>query len=219
MSCLPAIIRTLDDIRKVPRAPGTGHSDQGTGHSEPAPDTLFYYPHMAIDPLELVSRQVIQITALTALAEADLMNGIPGVSGWSVSEHLDHTLKVLASILRGMMHPDKPPTRPFSFIGKVILLTGYIPRGRGKSPATLRGERATVEQLLQRIGEVETLLTEMRAGTRPHASALLVRHPLFGGMTWAQSARFAGVHTNHHLKIVNEILRRRPVASGAGQSA
>lgn len=138
-----------------------------------------------------------------------------GVSAWSVGEHLEHLL--LAN--RGMVDwlaptiageepelrgdPDGRPT----VAGRVVLLTGYLPRGVGRAPGR------TVPEGIDRI-EVAEGLRSVLATTRELASGLQViersdarmTHPALGTLDAAEWLRFARIHHCHHEKIVRDIL-------------
>lgn len=137
------------------------------------------------------------------LASRNLSDPVPK-SAWSVSEHLDHTMKVATSTIQVLLKPVLP-TLPYgvNLIGRLVLFFRWIPRGRGKAPEKLTGIPATREDLEARIAELEALLDraqESANGGRDNAPVL--RHPLFGGLPFAQALDFIVIHTNHHLKII-----------------
>jgi hypothetical protein len=124
-------------------------------------------------------------------------------SSWSVAEHFDHTIKVAHSVLSELAHPRRPPpSRPLNLIGKVILVIGWIPRGRGRSPEKLRGGAVTMDELRERLTALEAVIEEVAGKTVPRSRVPLIPHPYFGGLTYAQALRFVAIHNHHHLKIV-----------------
>lgn len=123
-------------------------------------------------------------------------------SAWCVAEHLDHTLKVTNSTLRILLKPELPVLpKGINFIGRMVLLTGWIPRGRGRSPEKLRGAPATMHQLQALLDQLDELI-ERIAAEPPRKASAVFRHPFFGGLTYAQSLRFLAIHTEHHLRII-----------------
>ena len=92
-----------------------------------------------------------------------------------------------------------------SLLGRLVLLTGFIPRGKGKAPDAshpvvgsaddlargVAGLRGKVEAVGTRLGEVE-------------ACAGRTTHPL-GDFTPAQWLRFIDLHHLHHFKIIRDI--------------
>jgi hypothetical protein len=86
-------------------------------------------------------------------------------------------------------------------IGRLVLLTGWIPRGRGKAPEKLRGAVCSAEDLKARLVELDELIDRI-AAEPPRNGDPVVRHPFFGGLSFRQALRFLAIHTDHHLKIV-----------------
>lgn len=136
----------------------------------------------------------------------------PAVSAWSVSQHADHVSRADATIVehleRALAGGGGRRARGVSIFGRLVLFTGYIPRGVGKAPAMTRpaphSEPAEV---------AARLATERRriAGWAPRLGELVgldpnLRHPYFGGLDAAQWLRFVQVHHRHHRKIVDAIL-------------
>jgi hypothetical protein len=140
----------------------------------------------------------------------------PDVSGWSVGEQLEHLLLADRSILGAIRELADESGDPGdgaakgspTFLGRIILWTGFVPRGRGQAPdfttpsgmssAELRSGleeiRDGVQALAPRLDEIERIRA-VRA------------HPLLGSFTPAQWVRFAFVHHVHHAKIIRDILK------------
>ena len=131
------------------------------------------------------------------------------LSAWTPSEHLDHLVKVSASIVNRLLQLDAPRVdRPVSALGRIILAVGRIPRGRGNAPERLRGARVTPAELHAGLTKLEGKLDEL---TDPHLTDTrgpIVPHPRFGGLCPSQALRFAAVHNDHHLRIIADILGR-----------
>jgi DinB family protein len=138
----------------------------------------------------------------------------PRVSAWSVVEHLQHTALVAASIataVRSLLKGRGEEGEEVKPVAAEILGAGSIPRGEGQAPDTLRPEddvsietvraavrkaRARWEGLLPRGEEIDECPRKL-----PH-------HHL-GPLTAAHWVRFAAVHSDHHLRIVGDILGDR----------
>lgn len=132
------------------------------------------------------------------------------ISKWSVGEQLEHVAKVdggiFESIGKLLADPSEDPGRPIRR-ARMMLLVGFIPRGRGRSPEpyVARGidpgeVRSMLEQRRQSWIEFEPRLDEVVA------SRSKTPHPLLGQFTAAQWVRFAQVHARHHQKIIDDIL-------------
>ena len=132
------------------------------------------------------------------------------VSAWTVGKQLEHLLLSDRSILDMF---DKltdgrqvPASGGPKLLGRVVLATGFIPRGAGKAPgATTPAGRdaADLEAGLRRLAErFDELLEQLplleETGWR-------CRHPYFGALDVSEWMRFMDVHHRHHLKIVRDI--------------
>lgn len=138
----------------------------------------------------------------------------PAVSGWSVGQQLEHLwradTRILESIeqLAAAQEADEPaegggPT----LLGHVILVTGFIPRGRAQAPASTTPTGLAPAELKSRLGA----LRDRAAALEPSLATLeSVRatspHPILGRFDPRTWVRFCGVHHAHHGRIVRDIL-------------
>jgi hypothetical protein len=164
-----------------------------------------------------LARARAQFAAMRAIAramESDLFVARPEVSGWSAGEHLDHLAKVSNGIAQLILRNKPVEARPLNLLGRAVLATGWIPRGRARSPEPLRGAVSTLEELEGLFSSGEELLRRLEDAPARATRHLLTRHPYFGALDARHSIRFVSVHIHHHLKIVDEIARaaRRSVS-------
>lgn len=174
----------------------------------------------------LHGRILEQIDELLAVARDP--RGFPeartAVSRWSALDHAEHIAKVDEGSLRQLetaLERDGGPE--LTFVGRLVLALGWIPRGVGKAPGNTRPNdrdregadgpdrprdedrhRVVAEQLTDVRSAIEALagrFDEIAAG-RGRAT-----HHVFGGLTAARWVRFLWVHHRHHLKIVRDIRR------------
>lgn len=127
------------------------------------------------------------------------------VSQVSVAWHLDHSLKVINRVCYLLVCSD-PNLYEYNFnvIRVFSFAFGYIPRGKGISPITVRPPniikiKDIVSQLIEardRVEEIEFL---------EETSNFI--HPVYGRLNKKQTKRLIEVHTKHHLKIVKDILK------------
>ena len=148
-----------------------------------------------------------QITRIRTLADSVDLDATCAVSGWCPSEHLDHTVKVSASIVNRLLQLDAPATSGISFLGRIIMTIGRIPRGRGKAPERLRGVRVTSADLNASLTKLEEKLSLLADAHLADKRGPIVPHPRFGGLRPNQALRFAAVHNDHHLRIIDDILK------------
>jgi hypothetical protein len=136
------------------------------------------------------------------------------VSTWSPAQHVEHALLGLDHVLDAMARIEagedgvEPEGAP-RLAGRAVLLTGRLPRGRAQAPAALVPAAAPA-----RAGLRERFLHVRRGLNARAARAGRIRrmpgtlpHPFLGHLNAAQWLRFARVHTDHHLAIVDDIDR------------
>lgn len=144
-----------------------------------------------------------------------------GVSAWSVGQQLEHVMladtRVLDSIERlsqaeadGLEVTAGSP----SLVGRIVLATGFIPRGRATAPeATLPGGM-DAEALARRLGEVRDRVSSLEESLGALESVRgTSRHPILGRFTPRRWVQFSGVHHAHHWRIVQDILKAAGVRS------
>lgn len=127
------------------------------------------------------------------------------VSKVAVEWHLDHTLKTI-SVIYDSLESSKPENykSEFDFMRTVVLFTGKIPRGVAQSPPSVRPPEVILnENVLKQIEEVKE---KMNRVIKLSEDANF-NHPRFGMLNRDETLRFLEVHTNHHLNIIEDILK------------
>jgi hypothetical protein len=161
-----------------------------------------------------VLRQAALMAELAGGPEAELAARAPAVSGWSVAEQLEHLLLVDRGVLKALGHilddPRPMPKAGINFEGRLVLLAGFIPRGRAQTPAANRPTAEPEAAVRAGIPEIERGLRALapRLGELERSGGR-ARHPRFAGLGGRQWVRFLAVHHHHHLKIVRDIRRAR----------
>lgn len=153
-----------------------------------------------------VNNSLDEIEAL-ARDQALLSKSGEPISHWSVTQHLNHLLKVDEGVLKGILSGKfKPQPRGINILGRISLFLGYIPRGRGKAPDITMGENVSPEELGGQITVVRELFSQLEERKELLTSTVpIFRHPYFSGLTPCQTLRFLEIHHRHHLKICSEI--------------
>jgi len=127
------------------------------------------------------------------------------VSHVSIGWHIDHSLKVINSISNALTTSNPSDYKnTLSLIAKVLLLFKYIPRGKGKAPKQVLPPKKITLQ------EIETQLSDAKVNIKAISNLdknAHFNHPYFGNMRRDTAVKFIKMHTNHHLKIVRDILR------------
>lgn len=134
------------------------------------------------------------------------------VSAWSVQLQLEHLLLAdrfivawLHGVAKGMMATDGPAR--LTIPGRMVLITGFIPRGKGRAPDFTRPEGLELSTIGSGFSEVRNETVELAKCLDGLAvDPTTRRHPVLGLLTPPQWIRFAHVHHRHHDKIIGTIL-------------
>jgi hypothetical protein len=156
---------------------------------------------------DAIRRQIESISAMQQRIGGELFVANPAISGWSPGEHLDHIAKAAASVLRQMSKNEPIGVPSISWIGRLVLTIGWIPRGKGRSPEKVRGAVVAPAEIESAFRELGALLDALPREEDFARGRPLVKHPVFRGLTAAQALRFVVVHNDHHLRIIDDIVR------------
>lgn len=131
------------------------------------------------------------------------------VSDWTVAQQLDHISTAnrlcVGRILETLDSP-RPGVRRPKLVGHLVVLTGFIPRGRGQAPEATLPSATTPQEVRDRARRAHEELAALE-GRLPEIARARARreHPALGGLTPAQWIRFIEVHSRHHWKIIQDI--------------
>ena len=127
------------------------------------------------------------------------------VSKVNVGWQIDHSLNVISSICKTVQASD--PERydaSFNLKRNLLLMIGVFPRGKAKAPkVTLPVGEITKEGLHKKLEKVRSDIPKIQS---LHRNAYFY-HPIFKKLNLKQTQRFMAVHTNHHLKIIKDIVK------------
>ena len=172
-------------------------------------------PPMSFDPvqdLSLLARLQDELDQLFRLPPAELARVVPEVSGWSGEQHLAHValanelvLRNLASLASGtgalLVRGAAADPRAME-----VLARGTLPRGQAQAPRIVRPPQRIERQLLAGwLGDARAALARLDPRALPVGDPR-IPHQVLGPLDAPQWARFAVVHTRHHLLIAREVL-------------
>ena len=129
----------------------------------------------------------------------------PEVSKASVGWHLEHCLMIINGSLNGLTMANPKDYNPKFSIKKFIFLSfGRIPRGKINAPKQFVPlETPTKEN----IGTLLNLAKERLGAVENLPSKSYITHPFLGDLDKKTTLKFWEIHTNHHLKIIDDILQ------------
>jgi hypothetical protein len=125
------------------------------------------------------------------------------VSASNVGWQIEHSLLVISSVIEGVKRSDpskyKWSFRPFKYL---IFWRGKIPRGKSKAPKFVVPDTFTAESLQNHIDSCRAKITEFESVGAGHYFS----HPYFGDTKKKDVIPFLELHTEHHVKIIRDIL-------------
>jgi hypothetical protein len=91
-----------------------------------------------------------------------------------------------------------------NFTRLFVFTKGKIPRGRAKSPKVVQPKENILENDLRiHLSETKAKIKELAA----ISDDAFFNHPYFGNLKRKQAMRFLEIHTNHHLAIINDVVK------------
>lgn len=157
---------------------------------------------MSKNRIEILSQLLSQIE--TNIANAAIKNN--AVSKSTIGWQIDHTLKVFNAVSQWTenSNPDNYNYK-FSFWRSAFFPLGYFPRGKVKAPKAAQPPKTILqEDLITQIQIAYKHIEKLK--TLPKNAYF--KHFIFGDLPKKKTLRFLEIHTNHHLKIIKDILRK-----------
>ena len=127
------------------------------------------------------------------------------ISEGNVGWHIVHSCLVINSVCGAVLKSDPAKfIKKFSMKAFLVLLLNSFPRGKAKAPSfTMPSEELSTASILKSIQSSRASIEALaKAGKNQYFT-----HPIFGDLNTGQTFKFLGVHTNHHLKIIKDILK------------
>jgi len=127
------------------------------------------------------------------------------VSKSDVAWQIDHSLKVINKVSKSLI--DSNPKSYKSIFNKwrfLLFNLNYIPRGRARAPKVVKPpEIISKEGLSSQIYLAYKNIEEIKL-VEENAH---FKHMIFGVLNKKRTIRFLHLHTNHHLKIIRDIIK------------
>jgi hypothetical protein len=129
----------------------------------------------------------------------------PVVSQSTIGWQIDHCLLVINNVVDQLKNSNPENYKwKFNKYRILIWITNTIPRGKVRVPKSVKPvEVATIEELKTKIELARKNIADIP--TLPANSYFT--HPFFGDLNVKPAIWFLKLHTKHHLKIVEDILK------------
>ncbi len=150
-----------------------------------------------------------KLNAILAQLEShipDFEKSNPAVSNSTVGWQIDHSLLVINSVI-DQLKASNPQDYKWTLNKYRILIgiTNTIPRGKVRVPKSVKPiDVATIEELTSRVELAKKNIADIK--TLPAKSYFT--HPFFGDLKLKTTIWFLKLHTNHHLKIIADMMRK-----------
>jgi hypothetical protein len=129
----------------------------------------------------------------------------PKVSNSTVGWQIDHCLLVINGIIGQIEISEPLKFQPkWTFPKFMVFITGKIPRGKAKAPkVVIPTQVATQEELLAKLAAAKNNVLKLDSFSENQ----FFNHPFFKDLNVKQTKKFLTIHTKHHLKIIEDILK------------
>jgi hypothetical protein len=127
------------------------------------------------------------------------------VSNSTVGWQIDHCLLVINGIIGQIEISDPLKYQPkWTFPKFMVFTTGKIPRGKAKAPkVVIPTQVATQEELIAKLAAAKNNVLKLDSFSENQ----FFNHPYFKDLNVKQTKKFLTIHTKHHLKIIQDILK------------
>lgn len=130
----------------------------------------------------------------------------PTVSSSTVGWQIEHSLKTIYQIALAVKNSNPQEYQwKFNKSKLFISILGFIPRGKAKAPKVVQpDDTISEESLINSLQNVKAILEEWKSLDKNS----YFPHPYFGKLNKKSTEWFLNLHTQHHLKIVNDICNK-----------
>lgn len=127
------------------------------------------------------------------------------ISSSDVAWQIDHSLKVINLVTEALASSDPSEYKWRFNKWRLFLFTlNYIPRGKAKAPKIVRPpEVISTEDLNKQVRSTYKNIESLK----PLNENAYFTHFVFGQLNKVKTIQFLNLHTNHHLKIIKDILK------------
>jgi hypothetical protein len=127
------------------------------------------------------------------------------VSKGNVGWHIDHSLKVINSVSEALINSDpKDYKSRFNVMRFFAFTIGSFPRGKAKAPKRVLPPKKILKEDIK--NQLELAVQNILSINNIEENQYFM-HPLFKELNKKQTIKFLKLHTNHHLKIIRDILK------------
>lgn len=127
------------------------------------------------------------------------------VSSSDVAWQIDHALKVINLVIEATADSNPKDYKwQFNKWRAFLFTLGYLPRGKAKAPKIVKPpEVITLDNLNAQVSSAYKNIESLK----PLDKHAYFKHFVFGKLHKTKTIEFLHLHSNHHLKIIRDILK------------
>jgi hypothetical protein len=127
------------------------------------------------------------------------------VSQVTVGCRLEHSSLALIKMISAVEHSNPADYKnEFNLKRSIVLLLGKIPRGKARVPDSVKpGDEiniSAIKGMLEKAKQKVALFDKL-------SNDKFFKHPVFGDVQVKKARRIIAIHTFHHIKIINHIIK------------
>jgi hypothetical protein len=127
------------------------------------------------------------------------------ISAVPVGWHIEHAFLVIVKITAALKNSDPQKYKwKFNIPRTIVFATGSIPRGKGKAPKHVLPKNDITPETLNNHLAMALEAIKVLPGLNP---GNFVEHPYFGDLKLKKAIKLLGLHTKHHVKIINDVVK------------
>jgi hypothetical protein len=127
------------------------------------------------------------------------------ISNSTIGWQIEHILLTINQVLKNCEESIDSNYQPkFSIWKLIVFTTKKIPRGKVKAPKIVRPElfdKNSLEIHIKQTTENLKIINDLKKNQ-------YFNHPIFGHINKIKMIKFLEIHSNHHLKIIREIIHK-----------
>lgn len=132
------------------------------------------------------------------------------VSQASIGWHLEHSLLALVKMISAVENSNPADyKREFNIKRLIVFTIGKIPRGKANAPEAVKPAGETTAEKIQPLIEKAKQKAE---AFEKLSTGKFFKHPVFGDLKRKQAQKAISIHTNHHLRIINDIISNQTIS-------
>jgi hypothetical protein len=147
----------------------------------------------------------IQLTELeTKISKQNVFS--EEVSKSNIGWHIEHTLLTTNLIIEEVKKSNPSDFKwSFKLPRLLVFAMNKIPRGRANSPKVVVPKTFNEKTLKEHLQIAKSKIQNLEN----ISSDKYFNHPFLGNLKLAKTIKFLEIHTNHHLEIINDILKSK----------